>query len=127
MSIILIIIAAVCAAIMDVLSHHYPRSIFKNLNPSWWNSKISWRNKYSVFEKDKTKEKLFYAFCDAWHTFRNIYVFSIIGAIVFFPFLVIEYSKYQILDFVIIWFLALLFIYLVIYYLFYKLVLIKKK
>ena len=127
MSIILIVIASICAAIMDVLSHHYPRSIFKNLKSSWWNPKNSWKNKYSSFEKDIRKEKVFYAFCDAWHTFRNIYVFSIIAAIAFFPFLIIEYSKYQFLDFVIIWFLALYFIYLLTYFLFYKLILIKKK
>jgi hypothetical protein len=57
-SIILVALAAVCNAIMDVLSHHYPRSIFNRFNPKWWNPKTSWMNKYVNWPEDKRKRKM---------------------------------------------------------------------
>lgn len=44
MSFILIAIAAIFNAIMDTLWTHYPISVFKNLNPKWWNPNESWKH-----------------------------------------------------------------------------------
>jgi hypothetical protein len=83
-SLLLLIIVAVLYAVMDVLSNHFPRSIFKNKNPKWWNPKKSWRNKYAVWSDTEKREKLFYAFSDAYHTTRSISLVLIILAVVVF-------------------------------------------
>ena len=72
---ILLGIAAICNAAMDVLAFKFKNSIFKNLNHNWWNPAKSWKNKY----KDKMVFKgpafigsttLFSFITDAWHLFR---------------------------------------------------------
>jgi len=38
---ILIILAAIFKAIADTLQHHFDTSVFKKLNPKWWNPVVS--------------------------------------------------------------------------------------
>ena len=45
-SIILYCIGGIFDAVMDTLSDHFSISVFKHLNPSYWNKNISWTNKY---------------------------------------------------------------------------------
>lgn len=45
-SLIFLILAAICNAVMDVTQFHYEKSIFKKINRWWWDGTISWRNKY---------------------------------------------------------------------------------
>ena len=42
MYLLFISIAAIFNAIMDTLWTHYPISVFKNLDPKWWNPNQSW-------------------------------------------------------------------------------------
>ena len=72
---ILLAMAAICNAAMDVLAFKFKSSIFKNLNHNWWNPAKSWKNKY----KDKAVFKgpafpgsttLFSFVTDAWHLFQ---------------------------------------------------------
>ena len=67
--------AAVCNAVMDVLAFKYKRSIFKTLNPNFWNPKISWKNKYK--NKNEKEGSAFFGSTtflvfttDAWHLFQ---------------------------------------------------------
>jgi hypothetical protein len=90
-SIIWWILAAVCNAVMDTLSHHYPTSIFVNKDPKFWNPKISWKNKYK--EGVKAMGPAFYlstgilvAFTDAWHLFKSIQIVLIVVSIITFPY-----------------------------------------
>jgi len=88
LSLILIIIAGVCDAVMDKLKSHFSKSIFKNLNGLFWNPSISWPNKWEV--GSTTKEKFFGSSTflvwttDAWHLFKSIKLMCIMAAIVFY-------------------------------------------
>ncbi len=55
-TILLVMIAGVFKAIMDVLQFHYRNSIFSNWNTNWWNPAISYKNKY---KKGTLKPKFF--------------------------------------------------------------------
>jgi len=43
---LLISLAAMSSAILIVLNEDFDRSVFSNLNETWWNPVWSWRNKY---------------------------------------------------------------------------------
>lgn len=38
-------VVAVCVALTETLQHRFSSSIFRNLNPKFWNPQISWKNK----------------------------------------------------------------------------------
>lgn len=69
------ILAAACNAVMDVLNFKFSTSIFRNMNPKWWDAKKSWRNKYKNGIKDLGPKfplsTTVLAFTtDAWHFFQ---------------------------------------------------------
>jgi len=72
MTYLLIAIAAIFNAIMDTLWTKFPTSIFKNLNPKWWNPNESWKY-YPNF--------LGIVRLDAWHLAKYGMLFGITGAI----------------------------------------------
>ena len=93
-SIILVILATICNAIMDVISFHYSKSVFSKLNPKWWDPSISWKNKYVDWDRGKQTEKTIWgikyptALTDAWHLFKSIMILLMILAIVLYtPFI----------------------------------------
>lgn len=43
---ILILLFVVCDAIQDVITFKYEYSVFRNLDPMYFNPAVSWRNKY---------------------------------------------------------------------------------
>jgi hypothetical protein len=75
---ILLIIAAISEAIIDIISHNYYKSVFKYLKrPGYWNPDWSWRNKYkfgdkTFGEKFKYSTTILVSFTDAWHLFKMI-------------------------------------------------------
>jgi hypothetical protein len=90
-SIICWILAALCNSVMDTLAHHYSTSIFKNMNPKFWNLKISWKNKYK--EGDKSMGSAFYlstgilvAFTDGWHLFKSSMIVLLAISVIMFPY-----------------------------------------
>ena len=89
-SYILIILASICNAIMDVISFHYDNSIFNKLNRKFWDASISWKNKYVDYDKgDKRRKKLLGiniapAFTDAWHFFKSLMIVLIVLAVVMY-------------------------------------------
>jgi len=63
-------------AIMDTLKDHFSISVFKNLNPQFWNPSVSWKNKYIDGDPNKGHRKIKVlgitfnypdALSDAWH------------------------------------------------------------
>ena len=89
-SYILIILASICNAIMDVISFHYDDSIFNKLNPKYWNPQISWKNKYIDWDNGNKERKKFLgvniapAFTDAWHFFKSLMIVLMVLAIVLY-------------------------------------------
>lgn len=57
-SILFVILASICNAVMDASSFHYDNSIFNKLNRKFWDGSISWKNKYIDYDKgDKRRKK----------------------------------------------------------------------
>jgi len=85
------ILAAICNAVMDTLTHHYPTSIFNDMNPKYWNPQISWKNKY--LDGVKAFGPAFFlstgilvAFTDGWHLFKSIMIVLLALSVVTFPY-----------------------------------------
>jgi hypothetical protein len=90
-SILFVILASICNAIMDVCSFHYSNSIFNKLNPKYWNPEISWKNKYIDCDPTKGMRKIFFGLLDypvfltdAWHLFKSLMIIFLVTAIVLY-------------------------------------------
>ena len=94
-SLLLVALAAICNAVMDVISFHYKQSIFTKYNPQWWNPAISWKNKYIDWDNDVRMEKVIYIgnlfsikyptfLTDAWHFFKSLMIVLLGFAIVLY-------------------------------------------
>jgi len=91
-SIILIALAAICNAVMDICSHHYYYSVFTMFNSQYWNANVSWANKYINGEPSIGRKKWLYGMLnipvqitDAWHLFKSLMIVFLISAIPFCP------------------------------------------
>ena len=62
-----LVVAATADAAMDEMKDHYTTSIFKNMDPDFWNPNVSWQ---------KSNEILGYH-VDAWHISKSLMVCSI--------------------------------------------------
>jgi hypothetical protein len=74
-SYLLIALAASIDATMDTLEFHFSTSVFKNLNPNFWNPNVSWATSFTLFG----------VHWDAWHLCKYGLLLSI--------FLAIQFSK----------------------------------
>lgn len=83
LTIVLIVLAGVCKAVADTLTHHYANSIFADKNPQFWNAEISWQNKWKNGDSTQGRKynKMFDGFTDAWHIFNNSAFYLLIVAI----------------------------------------------
>lgn len=84
--IICILTNAIFEACMDKLLFHYHESIFTKLNPLFWNSEISWKNKYK--EDLKTPKffgstTFFVSLTDGWHLMKWLFNISFSVALIF--------------------------------------------
>lgn len=93
-SLILVMLAAICNAVMDTISFHYIKSIFSKLNRQWWDPYVSWKNKYIDWDRGKRAEKTIWgikyptALTDAWHFFKSTMIVLMVLAIVLYtPFI----------------------------------------
>ena len=74
-SLTLIVLAAICNAVMDILENeNFSSSIFRNLNPKWWYKRESW----------KYAKKVFGWKYDGWHVFKSLMIINIMLAIVLY-------------------------------------------
>ena len=89
-SLLFIILAAICNAVMDTCSHHYYKSIFTRYSDLYWNADRSWLNKYIDRSPKKGFRKIFLEFnypvflTDAWHLFKSLMIVFIILSILTF-------------------------------------------
>lgn len=95
------IIASICNSIMDTSSHHYSTSIFKDLNPMWWNGEISWKNKYIDGDFNKGFRKWWrfnypVQLTDCFHFFKTLMIIFITISIVTFDSSLIKNGYYLI-------------------------------
>lgn len=74
LSLLFVALAAICKAVSDVVYHHVGRSIFKDLDPNFWNPDVSW----------KTAKTIFAYKLDAWHLFNSGMIFFFMLAVVFY-------------------------------------------
>lgn len=89
-SLLLIILAAILNAAMDILNARYKQSIFYTENPKlnqFTDSAISWKNKWK--NGDRTQGELFFGSStflvwttDAWHLFKTLMLLCFSIAIV---------------------------------------------
>ena len=89
MTLILIFIAGLSNGIMDAVSFNFQHKLFRD-KPWWDNNPFtgSWKNKYRN-RNERAALKLLpslgvYLFTDAWHFFKNLMIFSLLGAIIFY-------------------------------------------
>ena len=73
-SLILFSLGMAFNAISDTLAHHFSTSVFRNLDPQWWNPDISWINKTTMFTQTS----------DAWHLSKTLMLISFIFSIIFY-------------------------------------------
>jgi len=89
-SIILIILAGLFNAAMDILKNKYHNSIFKKYkNKQWIDPTISWKNKWKnenpiYGNKFFLSSTLFVFITDLWHLFKTLMIISICLSIVFY-------------------------------------------
>lgn len=104
-SLIFIMLAAICNAIMDTITYHWYESIFCGfVNRHWWDPEVSWRNKYKQGQPYNGLKKwwIFDAqFTDAWHTFKSLMIVLIALAIITFNCLIIHYWYEYIIMFIV--------------------------
>ena len=80
---ILFSLAAMCNAVMYTCTHHYSTSVFKNLNPKFWNAEISWRSKYIDNDPKMGRKKWFWGInypvqiSDSFHFFKSLMIIFI--------------------------------------------------
>lgn len=70
LTIVLLIIAAIANACMDVIWNNYNNSIFKNLPISWFNPRVSWENKWNWWPTKVGRflmSTVFVFVTDFWH------------------------------------------------------------
>ncbi len=70
---ILLIVAAISKAVADTVDHHFDTSIFRKLNPNFWDRDIS---------SEKAK-RIFNYKIDAWHLSQSLMIVAMIAATVF--------------------------------------------
>ena len=76
-------LAASANAVMDVCKDHYSTSIFKTYNPYFWNTEISWLNKYKNRAVKQGRTNVPVQFTDSWHLFKSLMIISIAFAVMF--------------------------------------------
>ena len=99
LTIIFLVIAAICKAVKDAVEFHYDYSIFSKFNAKYWNPSISWKNKYKGDLKTPKfwgSTTVFVMFTDAWHLFDFLQLVSFLLAIIFYNKMI-----YFVVDFVI--------------------------
>jgi hypothetical protein len=86
-SIILVLFASICNAIMDVLKYRWNKSIFTMWqNQNWVNPSLSWDNKWLPKSKlgDFIMSTILVWVTDFWHFCKFLMLLSIMFAIVFY-------------------------------------------
>ena len=89
LTILFVILFAVCNAIMDVLQFRYSTSVFKSMSAAYWDPKLSWKNKWKNGNSNEGENfigssTIFVFMTDAWHLAKSLMLLFICLAIVFY-------------------------------------------
>ena len=84
--IICLYFAGLCEAAMDTLAHHYEQSIFKKMNPNYWNPAVSGANKWKNGDRAQGERfflssTLLVGVTEGWHLFKMARTLLLFGAI----------------------------------------------
>jgi hypothetical protein len=95
---ILIIISAIAKAAMDKINFHFNDSIFANRNKYFWNTQLSWPNKWKngfkeLDEKFPFSSTILVFLTDGWHLMQFIFLNSLFTA--FFLISLHDFSYYE--------------------------------
>ena len=84
MSLVLVMLAAICNAVMDVTQFHFYRSIFNKepFSASWWNPEYGWMNKYINGNPKQGRNNIPVWFTDAFHFFKSLMILLLSLAII---------------------------------------------
>jgi hypothetical protein len=118
-SLILIVLAGMCNALYEIIFVFFNQSIFKNLNPLFWDPKMSWKNKWAQPYPQPVEPKWYYfgflprykerfihsstmfvGLTDAWHLFKSIMLGCIMAAIVLYTPIINPFVDFLLLYFV---------------------------
>lgn len=86
-SLILVAIAGTCKAVMDTLKFHFYDSVFIERDIQFWNTEVSWKNKYKSDLKTPKfwgSTTIFVFKSDGWHLFQSIFLTSLFTAMIFY-------------------------------------------
>jgi hypothetical protein len=103
-TLIIVALAAVCNAVMDVLQFHFKQSVFAEYDEQFFNPAISWRNKYVNHDPVFGLKKIFglipvpAAFTDAWHLAKSLMIGLLLTAIVMYGYLVNQQTFAGLID-----------------------------
>jgi hypothetical protein len=75
-SLLFIMLAAACNAVMDKVKDHFDKSIFSNMDKQFWNPEISWKNKYINLDPAQgfVKKPFYTSYSDGWHLFKTMMI-----------------------------------------------------
>ena len=85
LSILFVALAASFNAVTDTTWTHFPTSVFKNLDPSFWNAQESWKTAYNF---------LGFVRFDAYHLSKELMILSIIEAIISYKSFARKYQEF---------------------------------
>lgn len=70
-------LSGIAEAIMDTLNFRFKSSIFRNLNPKFWDKDVSSVNKNRFKDKNQISHLIYSTFLsfvtDAWHLFKSLH------------------------------------------------------
>jgi hypothetical protein len=74
--IVSLVLNGMSEAFMDKIQFHYHTSVFKKLNPLFWNPELSWKNKYKSDLKTPRffgSTTFFVSLTDGWHLMKLVF------------------------------------------------------
>jgi len=74
---------------MDTCNNHFTTSRFRNLNKSWWDGSVSWKNKYTYLNPLTRRKTIFglnypVQLTDAFHFFKMFMILFVCISIITF-------------------------------------------
>ncbi len=96
LSILFLLLAGICNAIMDSILFHWDKSIFKGSKLEWWaNPKVSYKNKWKNHSNSEDGEKfpgsstIFVFITDLWHFAQSFMITFFVLGVLFYDSIVV--------------------------------------
>ena len=96
LSILFLLLAGICNAIMDSILFHWEKSIFKGSKLEWWaNPKVSYKNKWKNYSNSEDGEKfpgsstIFVWVTDLWHFAQSFMITFFVLGVLFYDSIVV--------------------------------------